>query len=91
MEIRTRKFQLQQSPGILCYGNFSNSNQFEGGSQATFNSDNFGSPIQFPSGFGGNSEYGGVCHYGENGGSGASGGHGSNARSDRSDDSLPEY
>lgn len=90
MEIRTRKFQLQQSPGILCYGNFSNSNQFEGGSQATFNSDNFGSPIQFPSGFGGN-KYGGVCHYGENGGHGASGGHGSYARSDRSDDSLPEY
>lgn len=30
-------------------------------------------------------------HYGENDRSGASGGHGSNVRSDRSDDSLPEY
>ena len=39
-------------------------NQFQGGSQATFPSGNFGSPLQFSSGFGGSGVYGGAPQYG---------------------------
>jgi hypothetical protein len=92
MELRTRESQLQQSSGVFGYGNFNNLNQFQGGSQGNFNSSNFfGSPLQFPSGFGGSGGYEGVPHYGTSGGSGTSGGHGGNVGDGRSDNSLPEY
>ena len=91
-EIRTRESQLQQSPGVFGYDNFNNLNQFQGGSQATFNSSNFfGSPLQFSSGFGESGGYGRVPHYGTSGGSGTSGGNGSNVEDGRNNDSLPEY
>jgi hypothetical protein len=58
MELRTRESELQQSPGVFGYGNFNNLNQFQAGSQYTFNSSNFfGSPLQFPSEFGGSGGY----------------------------------
>lgn len=63
IKIRSRESQLQQSFGILGYGNFYNLNQFQGGSQHIFNSSNFGSSLQFPSEFRGSNGYGGVPYY----------------------------
>ena len=103
MQRRAREAQLQSPPTTFGYGNFSNLNQFQGGSQATFSSENFGSPLQFSSGFGGSSVYGGAPQYGGTSGSGTSGGYrgmpgyngsgGSRTGDDceENDANLPEY
>nr|XP_004309421.2 PREDICTED: uncharacterized protein LOC101314716 [Fragaria vesca subsp. vesca] len=81
MERRAR--QSRQLPAASDFGNFNNINQFQGGSQGSFNSGNFASPFQFRTTFGGYGNhhggaagYGGVPHYGGSDGSGTSDAHG---------------
>ena len=61
---RARESQQQQSPMTFGYDNFANMNQFQGDTQATFNSGSFGNALQVSSQYGSSGEYGATPNYG---------------------------